>query len=80
MKVDDFDLVIKEWQLSRKKALLENTFIKVEISCDQVDWLNLLKKELIQVQKDLSFYNNILEEFMTEDIISLKLNSRDDIT
>ena len=60
--------------------LLENTFIEVEISYDQVDWLNLLKEELTQVQEDLSFYNNILEKFMAEDIVSLELNSRGDIT
>ncbi len=59
--------------------LLENTFIKAEISRVQVDWLNSLKEELTQVQEDLSFYNNILEEFMTENIISLRLDSRGDI-
>ena len=38
--------------------------------------MNLLEEELTQVQEDLSFYNNILEEFMAEDIISLGLDSR----
>ncbi len=44
-----------------------------------MDWLNLLEEELIQVQENLSFYNNILEEFITEDIVLLRLNSRNDI-
>ncbi len=60
--------------------LLENTSIEAEISRDQVDWLNSLEEELIQVQEDLSFYNNILEEFMIEDIVSLGLDSKDNIT
>ncbi len=63
-----------------RDLLLENTLVKVKISCDQVDWLNSLKEKLTQVQKDLSFYNNILEEFMAEDIVSLGLNSRGDTT
>ena len=46
--------------------------------CDQVDWLNSLEEELTQVEEDLSFYNNILGEFMTEDIILLELDSRSD--
>src|SRR6266540_6304762 len=62
------------------KMLLENTSIEAEISRDQVDWLNSLEEELIQVQEDLSFYNNILEEFMIEDIVSLGLDSKDNIT
>ncbi len=45
-----------------------------------MNWLNLLKEELIQVKEDLSFYNNILGEFMTEDIISLRLDSRNNTT
>ena len=60
--------------------MLENAPVEAEISHDQVDWLNSLEKELIQVQEDLSFYNNILGEFMTEDIISLGMDSRGDIT
>ena len=59
---------------------MENAPVEAEISHDQVDWLNSLEKELIQVQEDLSFYNNILGEFMTEDIISLGMDSRGDIT
>jgi len=50
----------------------------VEISYDQVNWLSSLEKELIQVQKDLNFYDNILEGFTAEDIISLGLDFRDD--
>ena len=80
MKADNFDLVVKGWQLSRGEALLENTSTETEISCDQVNWLNLLEEELTQVQEDLSFYNNILGEFIAEDIISLGLDSRGDIT
>ncbi len=59
---------------------MENAPVEAEISHDQVDWLNSLEKELIQIQEDLSFYNNILGEFMTEDIISLGMDSRGDIT
>ncbi len=80
MKADDFDLIVKGWQLSRGKALLENTPVEAEILRDQVDWLNSLEEELIQVQEDLSFYNNILGEFTVEDIVSLRLDSRGDIT
>ena len=80
MKAEDFDLIVKGRQLSRGKALLENTLVKAEISHDQEDWFNSLEIELTQVQEDLSFYNNILEEFTTEDIILLGLNSRGDIT
>ncbi len=46
IKMKDFDLVIKEWQLSREEALLENTPVEAEISCDQVDWLSSLEEEL----------------------------------
>src|SRR6266498_2144767 len=60
--------------------LLKNTPVKAEISRDQEDWFNSLEEELTQVQEDLSFYNNILEEFMAENIISLELNSRGDTT
>ncbi len=45
-----------------------------------MDWLNSLEEKLTQVQKDLSFYNNILEEFMAEDIVSLELDFKDDTT
>src|SRR6266511_5725938 len=60
--------------------LLENTFVKAEISRDQEDWFNSLEEELIQVQEDLNFYDNILGEFMAEDIVSLGLDSRGDTT
>ncbi len=43
-------------------------------------WLNSLKEKLTQVQENLSFYDNILKEFTAEDIVSLRLNSRSDIT
>ena len=79
IKADIFNLVVKEWQLSRGEVLLENTSVKAEISYDQVDWLNSLEEKLTQVQKDLNFYNNILKEFMAEDIVSLGLDSRGDI-
>ncbi len=52
----------------------------MKISHDQVDWLNLFKKKLTQVQKDLNFYKNILGKFIAKNIVLLKLNSRDDIT
>ncbi len=52
----------------------------MEISRDQEDWFNSLEEELIQVQEDLNFYDNILGEFTAEDIISLGLDSRDDTT
>ena len=45
-----------------------------------MDWLNSLEEELIQVQEDLSFYNDILGEFTAEDIVSLGLDSRGDTT
>ena len=80
MKAEDFDLIVKGRQLSRGEALLENTSVEAEISHDQVDWFNSLEKELTQVQEDLSFYNNILGEFTAEDIVSLGLDSRGDIT
>src|SRR6266496_1391108 len=80
MKADNFDLIVKGRQLSRGKALLENTPVEVEISRDQEDWFNSLEEELTQVEKDLSFYNNILGEFTAEDIVSLELDSRGDTT
>ncbi len=46
--------------------MLENTSVEADISCDQVDWLSLLEEKLIQIQKDLNFYDNILEEFMAK--------------
>jgi len=52
----------------------------VKISRDQIDWLNSLKEKLIQVQEDLSFYNNLLEEFTAEDIVLLRLDFRSNIT
>jgi len=58
---------------------LENTPVEVKISHDQVNWFNSLEEELTQVQKDLNFYDNILEEFTTEDIVSLELDFRGDI-
>ena len=61
-------------------TLLENTPVKVEISRDQEDWFNSLEEELTQVQEDLNFYDNILEEFTAEDIVSLGLDSRGDTT
>ncbi len=60
--------------------MLENIPVEVEISYDQVDWMNSLEEELIQVQEDLSFYNKILGEFMAKDIILLELDSRGDTT
>jgi len=59
---------------------LKNISVEVKISHDQIDWLNSLEEELMQIQEDLSFYNNILGEFMVKDIILLELNSMDDIT
>ena len=64
--------------IKQKGGPVKNTSIEAEISRDQVDWLNSLKEELTQVQKDLNFYNNILEEFTVKDIISLELDSRGD--
>ena len=46
MKAENFDLIVKGRQLSRREALLKNTFVKAEVSCDQVDWLNSLEEEL----------------------------------
>src|SRR6266498_2684765 len=60
--------------------LLENTSVEAEISRDQEDWFNSLEEKLTQVQKDLNFYDNILGEFMAEDIVLLGLNSRGDTT
>src|SRR6266498_239505 len=80
MKADSFDLIVKGRQLSREEALLENTPVEVNISRDQEDWFNSLEEELTQVQEDLNFYNNMLEEFTAEDIVSLGLDSRGDIT
>src|SRR6266542_7134979 len=57
IKADNFDLIVKGRQLSRGEALLENTPVKAEISCDQEDWFNSLEEELIQVQEDLNFYD-----------------------
>ena len=34
MKADNFDLIVKGWQLSRGEALLENTPVEAEISRD----------------------------------------------
>ena len=59
---------------------MENTPVEAEISRDQEDWFNSLEEELIQVQEDLNFYDNILGEFTAEDIVSLGLDSRGDIT
>ena len=60
--------------------MLENNPVKVKILRDQVNWLSSLEEKLIQVTEDLSFYNDILEEFMIEDIVSLELDSRSNIT
>src|SRR6266498_237479 len=80
MKANNFDLIVKGRQLSRREALLENTSVEVEISCDQEDWFNSLEEELTQVQEDLNFYDNILGEFTADDIVSLGLDSRGDTT
>ena len=58
---------------------MKNTPVRAKVSRDQVDWMNSLEEELIQVQEDLSFYNDILGEFTAEDIILLGLDSRGDI-
>ncbi len=58
--------------------LLENAPVEANISRDQEDWFNSLEEELIQVQEDLNFYDNILGEFTAEDIVSLGLDSSDD--
>ncbi len=43
--------------------------------------MNSLEEKLTQVQKNLSFYNNnILEKFTAEDIVSLGLDSKGNIT
>src|SRR6266542_400274 len=80
IKSYNFDLIVKVRQLSRGEALLENTPVEAETSCDQVDWFSSLEEELTQVQEDLNFYNNILEEFTAEDIVLLGLDSRDNTT
>jgi len=80
IKAKEFDLIVKRQQLSRREALLENTSVKAEISRDQVDWFSSLEEELIQVQKDLNFYDNILGEFTAKDIILLGLDSKGDTT
>ncbi len=80
MKAEDFNLIVKGWQLIRKEVLLENISVKAEVSRDQVDWMNSLEEKLIQVQEDLSFYNNILEEFTAKNIVSLELDFRGDTT
>src|SRR6266542_3825499 len=74
MKAESFDLIVKGRQLSRGEALLENTPVEADISRDQEDWFNSLEEELTQVQEDLNFYDNILEEFTAEDIVSLGLS------
>ncbi len=40
IKANDFDLVVKKWQLIKKEILIENIFLKVKILYDQADWLN----------------------------------------
>ena len=60
--------------------MLEDILVKAETSRDQGDWFNSLEKELIQVQENLNFYDNILGEFTAEDIVSLGLDSRGDTT
>ncbi len=45
-----------------------------------MDWFSSLEEELIQVQEDLNFYDNILEKFTAEDIVSLGLDSRGNTT
>jgi len=59
---------------------LKNTPIEAETLRDQVDWFNSLEEELIQVQEDLNFYNNILGKFTAKDIVLLGLDSRGDTT
>ncbi len=46
MKADNFDLIVKGRQLSRREALLENTPVKAETSRDQVDWFSSLEEKL----------------------------------
>src|SRR6266508_2017296 len=60
--------------------VLENTPVEAEISRDQEDWFNSLEEKLIQVQENLNFYDNILGEFTAEDIVSLGLDSKGNIT
>src|SRR6266542_3681837 len=55
MKAENFDLIVKGRQLSRREALLENTPVEAEISRDQEDWFNSLEEELTQVQEDFIF-------------------------
>src|SRR6266542_5711056 len=62
------------------RTLLENTPVEAEISHDQEDWFSSLEEELTQVQEDLNFYDNYLEKFTAEDIVSLGLDSRGNIT
>jgi len=59
---------------------LKNTSVEVELLRDQVDWINSLEEKLTQIQEDLSFYNDILEEFTAKDIVLLGLDSRGDTT
>ena len=80
MKAENFNLIVKGWQLSKGEALLENAPVKAKISRDQVDWFSSLEEELTQVQEDLNFYDNYLEKFTAEDIVSLGLDSRGNIT
>ncbi len=80
MRAENFDLIVKERQLSKREALLENISVEAKISCNQKDWFNSLEEKLTQVQEDLNFYDNILRGFTAEDIISLGLDSRDDTT
>ena len=37
MKAEDFNLIVKGWQLIRKEVLLENISVKAEVSRDQVN-------------------------------------------
>ncbi len=37
IKAEDFDLIVKGWQLSREEVLLENIPVKAKILYDQVD-------------------------------------------
>ncbi len=59
---------------------MKNTSVEVELLRDQVDWINSLEEKLTQIQEDLSFYNDILEEFTAKDIVLLGLDSRGDTT
>src|SRR6266540_6133847 len=71
---------MKKYIILNLIVLLENTPVEAEISHDQEDWFNSLKEELIQVQEDLNFYDNILGKFTVEDIVSLGLDFRGDTT